>query len=97
MIAMIALASLGASIAIIGMEARMAKNLVVRNVDEDIVFALKQLAASHGRSAVAEHREILRTAPQRPKRRSVKGVPFKNFVAWQDFEGHGNIVFYATI
>lgn len=52
----------------------MAANLVVRNVDDDIALALKQLAASHGRSAEAEHREILRTVLQRPKRRSVAEV-----------------------
>ncbi len=34
--------------------------LVVRNIDEEIVNALKRRAASHGRSAEAEHREILR-------------------------------------
>ena len=52
----------------------MATNLVVRNVDEDVAFALKQLAASHGRSAEAEHREILKMVLQRPKRRSVADV-----------------------
>ncbi len=52
----------------------MATNLVVRNVDEDVALALKQLAASHGRSAEAEHREILRTVLQRPKRRSLGEV-----------------------
>ena len=36
--------------------------LIVRNVGEDIVRALKRRAARHGRSAEAEHREILRTA-----------------------------------
>jgi plasmid stability protein len=55
-------------------EATMATNLVVRNVDEDVAFALKQLAAAHGRSAEAEHREILRTVLQRPKRRSVAEI-----------------------
>ena len=35
--------------------------LTVRNVDERIVRALKERAAAHGRSAEAEHREILRT------------------------------------
>jgi plasmid stability protein len=34
----------------------------VRNVGPDIVRALKRRAARHGRSAEAEHREILRTA-----------------------------------
>lgn len=52
----------------------MATNLVVRNVDEDVALALKQLAASHGRSAEAEHREILKSVLQRPKRRSVADV-----------------------
>lgn len=52
----------------------MATNLIVRNVDEDVALALKQLAASHGRSAEAEHREILRSALARPKRRSIVDV-----------------------
>ena len=52
----------------------MATNLVVRNVDEDVALALKQLAAAHGRSAEAEHREILRNVLQRPKRRSVAEI-----------------------
>ena len=52
----------------------MATNLVVRNVEESIALALKQLAASHGRSAEAEHREILKSVLQRPKRRSVTEV-----------------------
>lgn len=52
----------------------MATNLVVRNVEEDIALALKKLAAAHGRSAEAEHREILKSALQRPKRRSVSEV-----------------------
>jgi plasmid stability protein len=48
----------------------MATNLVVRNIDEAVVFALKQQAAVYGRSAEAEHREILKAALQGPKRRS---------------------------
>ena len=36
--------------------------LIVRNLAEHIVDALKQRAARHGRSAEAEHREILRRA-----------------------------------
>lgn len=36
--------------------------LTVRNVQERIVRALKQRAAAHGRSAEAEHREILQLA-----------------------------------
>jgi antitoxin FitA len=52
----------------------MATNLVVRNVDEDIALALKQRAAAHGRSAEAEHREILKDALQRPPRRAFAEV-----------------------
>ena len=40
----------------------MSKNLQVRNLDEDLVVRLKRRAARHGRSAEAEHREILRQA-----------------------------------
>jgi plasmid stability protein len=36
--------------------------LTVRNVDGQIVRALKRRAAENGRSAEAEHREILRSA-----------------------------------
>lgn len=36
--------------------------LTVRNLDEDVVRRLRIRAAEHGRSAEAEHREILRLA-----------------------------------
>ncbi len=36
--------------------------LTVRNVSAQIVRTLKERAAAHGRSAEAEHREILREA-----------------------------------
>lgn len=36
--------------------------LIVRNLDDAVVEALKVRAAAHGRSAEAEHREILRDA-----------------------------------
>ncbi|MBU3694953.1 MAG: DNA-binding protein [Rhodocyclaceae bacterium] len=49
----------------------MATNLIVRNVDESVALALKQRAAAHGRSAEAEHREILRDALQGPQRLSL--------------------------
>lgn len=52
----------------------MATNLVVRNIDEEVALALKQRAAAHGRSAEAEHREILKDALKRPKRRSLAEV-----------------------
>lgn len=34
--------------------------LIVRNIEEEVVLALKRRAARQGRSAEAEHREILR-------------------------------------
>ena len=40
----------------------MARNLQVRNLDEDLVLRLKRRAMRNGRSAEAEHREILRLA-----------------------------------
>ena len=40
----------------------MASNLLVRNLEDDLVVRLKRRAARHGRSAEAEHREILRQA-----------------------------------
>jgi plasmid stability protein len=46
----------GAGIEGIGMA-----QLTVRNLDDQVVRALRQRAAAHGRSAEAEHREILRT------------------------------------
>ena len=47
--------------------------LIVRGLEEDIVQALKRRAAEHGRSAEAEHREILREAlTRKPPRRSLK-------------------------
>jgi plasmid stability protein len=36
--------------------------LIVRNLEENLVEALKLRAARHGRSAEAEHRELLRAA-----------------------------------
>lgn len=38
----------------------MAGNLHVRNLDDELIAKLKRRAARHGRSAEAEHREILR-------------------------------------
>jgi antitoxin FitA len=47
--------------------------LVVRNLEEELVAKLKLRAAAHGRSAEAEHREILRAAlNQGPRRRSFR-------------------------
>ncbi len=38
----------------------MPGNLHVRNIDDDLIVRLKRRAVRHGRSAEAEHREILR-------------------------------------
>jgi plasmid stability protein len=46
--------------------------LIVRNVEEALVRALKLRAAKAGRSAEAEHRELLRQALLAPPRRSFK-------------------------
>jgi plasmid stability protein len=49
--------------------------LVVRNIEEEVVQALKLRAAQHGRSAEAEHREILRQALMPAKdHRSIKDM-----------------------
>ncbi len=40
----------------------MPGNLHVRNIDDDLIVRLKRRALRHGRSAEAEHREILRQA-----------------------------------
>lgn len=44
--------------------------LLVRDLDPEIVKALKRRAAEHGCSAEAEHREILRQALLGPKKKS---------------------------
>ena len=38
------------------------RSLQVRNLDDELVGRLKRRAARHGRSAEAEHREILKQA-----------------------------------
>jgi plasmid stability protein len=49
-------------------------NLLVRDVDESLVKALKQRAGKHGHSAEAEHRAILAAALGRTRRRSFAQV-----------------------
>jgi plasmid stability protein len=46
--------------------------LIVRNIDDELVTLLKRRAAEHGRSAEAEHREILRQVLKEEPRRSFK-------------------------
>lgn len=49
--------------------------LIVRDLDPELVVALRRRAAERGRSAEAEHRELLRSilAPER-KRKSLKAL-----------------------
>ncbi len=63
-------------------------SLVVRNLDPDIVDALKQRAARHGRSAEAEHRAILEEVLLRPRKKSFAEVlsAMPNVGLDQDFE-----------
>ena len=49
-------------------------NLTVRNLDDHLVQALKERAAAHGRSAEAEHREILAKALRQPERKTFAQV-----------------------
>ena len=48
--------------------------LMVRNLADDLVKALKQRAAKHNRSAEQEHREILQAALSGPRRRRLAEV-----------------------
>ena len=49
-------------------------NLVVRNLDERIVQALKERATKHKRSAEAEHRALLEQALLKPRRKTFAQV-----------------------
>jgi plasmid stability protein len=49
-------------------------NLLVRGIDDALVEALKARAVAHGRSAEAEHREILAAALRRPRKRTFAAV-----------------------
>jgi len=49
-------------IAITKWRARCQAASAFRNLDDDLIWRLKRRAARHGRSAEAEHREILRQA-----------------------------------
>lgn len=48
--------------------------LMVRNLPDDLVKALKQRAAKHNRSAEQEHREILQAALRNPRRKRLAEV-----------------------
>jgi len=49
-------------------------NLIVRNVNEEIIRALKTRAGRHGISAEAEHRKILAQTLLNPRKRSFAEV-----------------------
>ncbi len=49
-------------------------NLMVRNVDDAVVEALKARAGKRGTSAEAEHRRILAQALTKPKKKSFAQV-----------------------
>jgi antitoxin FitA len=49
-------------------------SLIVRNIDESIVKALRKRASLHGVSAEAEHRKILEQVLLQPKRKSLAEV-----------------------
>ena len=49
-------------------------NLIVRNVDDEVVKALKARAGMHGVSAEAEHRKILESVLVHPKKKSFAEV-----------------------
>lgn len=62
--------------------------LIVRNLPDDLVQALKQRAAKRSRSAEQEHREILKAALARPQRRPLAEVlqDMPNVGRDEDFE-----------
>jgi antitoxin FitA len=46
--------------------------LLVRDLDDELVAALRKRAAKHGRSVEAEHREILKSALRKRPARDLK-------------------------
>jgi len=60
--------------------------LIVRNLEDEVVQALQRRAAEHGRSAEAEHREILKAAllPQQDFKAFLLSIP--NVGEDSDFE-----------
>jgi plasmid stability protein len=57
--------------------------LIVRNVEDDIIRTLKVRAAAKGRSAEAEHRDILRDALTVPR----KGKTLKDLLLCMPEDG----------
>ena len=74
-------------------------NLLVRNVEEEVVNALKARSGRHGTSAEEEHRKILRSALLKPRRKNFSEalLAIPNVGEEQDFsrvqDDHTNNVF----
>lgn len=74
-------------------------NLIVRNLDQRIVDALKKRAARHGRSAEAEHRVLLESLLVEPKKKSfaeaLAAIPNvgldEDFKRVEDEAGNGHV------
>lgn len=49
-------------------------SLIVRNVEDSLVQALKERAVRHGRSTEAEHRALLMEVLRKPRRRPLAEV-----------------------
>jgi antitoxin FitA len=58
--------------------------LTVRNLDEELVRKLRIRAAEHGRSAEAEHREILREALKGGSRKASRAEIAERLAAFQE-------------
>jgi plasmid stability protein len=75
-------------------------NLIVRNVPDDIVKALKKRAGRHGTSAEAEHRKILTQALLKTRKRSfaeaIRAMPNigrdSDFERVQDQNNHDDVL-----
>lgn len=68
--------------------------LIVRNIADDLVRALKRRAVRHGRSAEAEHREILRSVlTQDAERESFKAflTSMPDVGSDEDFDFHRDL------
>jgi plasmid stability protein len=68
------LASIQAKISVLASWRPLMAQLIVRDLPDDLVKALKQRAAKRNRSAEQEHREILKSVLRGPKRRHLADV-----------------------
>jgi plasmid stability protein len=83
---MIAAVKYAGNAAVDSMEIGMA-TLTVRNLDEELVRKLRIRAAEHGRSAEAEHREILREALEGGSRKPNRAEIVERFATFQEEVG----------